>query len=226
MSKSLYLALKFGRISAWIYWSMHDAMVKNNQLTPLGYAFKNYYRYVRPGATVIDAVSNDAEVLALAFTHPQTNDVTVILINTSGVNKDVVLNIPFEHTAFSLYRTSATEQCKDLGVLADLNLSLPANSISTVSTIQGTNVTGVEKKSEGSFSVYPVPSSRKFTVEFHASAGDYSISITDLLGRKVRDVQSARKKSIDVDTTNWIPGIYLVRISGHGKDSVFRISVD
>jgi glucuronoarabinoxylan endo-1,4-beta-xylanase len=135
MSRSLYLAIKFGRISGWIYWYMADVMISNNQLTPLGYAFKNFYRYVRPGAANVSATSSDPEILSLAFDHVADSATTIVLINNGTTMKTVSINvtggsIPSQYT---IYRTSATENCINAGVLsATGTLQLPPQSITTL----------------------------------------------------------------------------------------------
>jgi glucuronoarabinoxylan endo-1,4-beta-xylanase len=132
MARSLYLALKFGKITAWVYWAMADAVITNNELTPLGYAFKNYYRYVRPGAIRVDAQSTDADILALAFKDPANNALTVILINQSDQLKSVTTSSVASQSQFVLYRTSSSENCKDLGTINSSSIVLPAKSISTL----------------------------------------------------------------------------------------------
>jgi glucuronoarabinoxylan endo-1,4-beta-xylanase len=132
MARSLYLALKFGRITAWIYWAMADAVIINNELTPLGYAFKNYYRHIRPGAIRVDAQSTDTDILTLAFKDPVSSALTVILINQSDQQKSVKASFVSSRSQFLLYRTSSSENCRDLGILNSSSIVLPAKSISTV----------------------------------------------------------------------------------------------
>jgi O-glycosyl hydrolase len=225
MSKSLYLALKFGKISAWVYWAMHDSVIKDNSLTPLGYAFKNYYRYVRPGAIVIDAISSDSDVLVLGFKHPVTNDVSIVLINISDETKDVDITIPFEHTELTLYRTSSTENCKDLGILPDYSMSVPGKSISTVTTIKGSGVTGAEKKKNIEVAVYPNPIADRLTLEFSAPGHQCSVQISDLSGKTMTTLSSIMEKKTEIDTRGWGRGLYLVRVTQGEKSSISKILV-
>ncbi len=135
MAKSLYLALRFGHISGWVYWYYADIAIQDNQLTPLGYSFKNFYRYIRPGAVSVDVSVADADVLPLAFVHPTNKTTTVVLINNSGVSKSIRLNISGGSVpaTYQAYRTSATENTADLGSRAGGSvIELPAQSITTL----------------------------------------------------------------------------------------------
>lgn len=224
MSKSLYLAIRFGRISAWVYWSMHDAVVKNNQLTPLGYAFKNFYRYVRPEAKVIEVSSSDAQVLALAFRHPSTQDVSVILINNSSETKDINLSIPFEHGELTVYRTSASDNCRNLGT-TEGNISLPAQSISTVTTIVSDGVTTVEKKSRDRFSVHPNPAAGMLKIALPEDNRTYNVEISDAMGRTIEKLVIDPERKPEIETSQWKDGTYFVRISGAGEAEVYKVLI-
>jgi glucuronoarabinoxylan endo-1,4-beta-xylanase len=46
MAKALHLALRIGKISAWVYWYMTDDIIINNIPNSKFYAFKQYYRYI------------------------------------------------------------------------------------------------------------------------------------------------------------------------------------
>lgn len=225
MSKSLYLAIRFGRISAWVYWSMHDAVVKNNQLTPLGYAFKNFYRYIRPGAKVIEASSSDPQILVLAFRHPETQDLSIILINTSDQSKDISMDIPLEHSELTVYRTSANENCKNLGVLTGDNVVLPPQSISTITTIEGGGVTSVEKKSRDRFTVHPNPASAKLKINLPDDNKKYSVEITDAFGRMITELKVSQERRLEIETAHWQSGAYFVRISGDTLPEVYKILI-
>jgi O-glycosyl hydrolase len=135
MSRALYLALKFGRVTGWVYWYMADAMIVNNVPTKLGYALKNYYRYVRPGAVSVGATSSDPEILSLAFDHATDSSTTIVLINNGTTAKTITLSvsggsIPAQYT---IYRTSSTENCINAGIMpASGSIQLPPQSITTL----------------------------------------------------------------------------------------------
>lgn len=218
MAKSLYLALKFGRISGWVYWSMTDAVINNNQLTPLGYAFKNYYKYIRPGSIMIKAESNDPSVLTVSFIHPGNSDLTIIVINQGNEIKNVSFTSPPEYNDFTLYRTSENENCVEIGIIENTtNITLPPASISTITTIEGAGVVGIEENNDPGFSVYPNPANNKLIVNISGTKPASSITITDHLGRKMASGSSDRVT--EFDTNSWPGGIYYVTIK-HKADSI------
>ncbi len=221
MAKSLYLALKFGHISAWVYWSMNDQIVVNNTLTPLGNAFKQYYRFIRPGAIRIDADSDDPGILTVAFRHPVTNDVAIIVINQTNTDKSVQLETLFDHGDLSLYRTSATENCRELGMLSSETVALPANSISTLSTIAGAGIVHTEKKSELNFRIFPNPAGEEFRIELSESNSRADILVTDLLGRSHHQGSFTGYATLNIQ--GWTKGAYLVHVSTRGGSRVEKI---
>lgn len=135
--RSMYLALRFGDISAWVYWSVSGepgsefSIMANGEPTVLYHASKQYFRYVRPGAIRVDASSEDPEILTLAFKNPSEGSMTLVLINTSDAEKEAVLNIPSRPAEFDVYRTSASENSAEVGKVTD-NLILPTESITTL----------------------------------------------------------------------------------------------
>jgi glucuronoarabinoxylan endo-1,4-beta-xylanase len=221
MSKSLYLAMKFGRISAWVYWAMHEQVIKDNKLTSLGYAFKNYYRFIRPGSMVIEATSSDPEVLVLASKHPDTNDVSIILINNSDAEKNIQLNVPFGHSDLFLYRTSASENCKDLGSVSEV-LSLPSKSVSTITTIRDI-VTNVQKKSEVSINVYPNPAAKTVSVSLPSTSERFTIQVFDASGRKIEELEVSSEGPVRIDTSRWNAGAYFIQVRGNAACSTFKL---
>lgn len=224
MSKSLYLALKFGNISAWVYWSMNDAMVVDNKLTPLGYAFKNYYSFVRPGAVRIGSESTDAGILTVAFRHPETNDLSIVLINQTSEAKSVTLNIPSGHGDLTMYRTSDVQNCANLGVVNGDQISLPANSINTLSTIADGGVVDVEKKSEYKIKVYPNPAGKNVLVELPEGIGQSTLKVIDPKGKLIlNDRIDARR--LDVDTRSWAGGTYIFQISTPRETTMHRVVI-
>lgn len=135
--RSMYLALRFGDISAWVYWSVSGepgsefSIMANGEPTVLYHASKQYFRYIRPGAIRVDASSEDPEILTLAFKNPSEGSMTLVLINTSEAEKEVVLNIPSRPAGFDVYRTSASENSAEVGKVTD-SIILPTESITTL----------------------------------------------------------------------------------------------
>lgn len=149
MAKSLYLALKFGHISGWVYWYFADVAIQNNQLTPLGYAFKNFYRYIKPGASMVESSSTDAAILNLAFINPN-GEIVILLINNASTTKTASLSLPAEITELRTWRTSSSQNTEYLGKSNPASLSLPAQSITTL-VYAGTPFPTIDKPHQFTF---------------------------------------------------------------------------
>lgn len=141
LSKAMYTALKFGNVSAWVFWTlstftldeyslMSSAGTKSNRY----YASKNFYHWIRPGAIRISAeTAESSKLYALAFTHAANKETTLVLINDNAEPQTVKLAGTGLPVNFSQFTTTATDNCIDAGTvnIAD-NISLPANSVVTL----------------------------------------------------------------------------------------------
>jgi glucuronoarabinoxylan endo-1,4-beta-xylanase len=130
MAKSLYLGLKFGQISGWVYWAMADVVIKDNKLTPLGRSFQQYYRFLRPGTIMIDASTTDKDLLIVAG--KKDENLAIIVINNSEVDKAINLvgnNLP---ETYFVNRTSKLENFKNLSGTGKNEIFIKAQSITTL----------------------------------------------------------------------------------------------
>jgi MYXO-CTERM domain-containing protein len=96
------------------------------------YVSKQYYRYIRPGAQMVDAKSSDSNVLAVAFDNTQIGAFTIVAINTGTAATPLTLagsNLPSSYEAI---RTSASENAVDLGTVTAGDITLPPSSITTL----------------------------------------------------------------------------------------------
>ena len=142
LAQGIYAALYYGHASGWVWWqgselgtgapNEFDLMSSVTIRGKKYYVAKNYYRYIRPGAQMVQAASDDSEVLVAAFDHTAANALTIIAINAGEASKSVTLtgaNLP---TTFQAYRTSATEDCAGVGPMAPASVTLPARSITSL----------------------------------------------------------------------------------------------
>lgn len=141
LANAIHSALKYGRVSAWVWWSFSEpkssgySLMTNGVPTSRYYTSKNYYKYVRPGAVMIKAESKDPDIRVTAFNHKERKTLTVVLINNSDATKTIDIghygsNIPAE---YKVYRTSATENCTDDGVVSTTQpVILPPDSVTTL----------------------------------------------------------------------------------------------
>lgn len=138
---AIYSALKYGQISAWIWWQGSELGGAPGQYTLMGgtkylgkryYVSKQFYRFIRPGARMVQVTSTDSDLFVVAFSHSTMNAFTIVAINAASRDKKLMLGgaeVPVSYTA---YRTSAQEDCKDLGAVANGDIVLKADSITTL----------------------------------------------------------------------------------------------
>ena len=141
LSKAMYTAIAFGNVSEWLHWSLSTGTLDQYSLMSSSgikskryYVSKNFYNYVRPGAYRISASAPDqSNIYPLAFKHDIENSQTIILINDSTVSKAVKLSGDGLAEQFSMYVTSANDDCKDYGIFNTSDgFLLPANSVITL----------------------------------------------------------------------------------------------
>ena len=149
LSKAIYNALKYGKLNAWVWWSLNDnqsppsaehyALMYNANPTKNYYVSKNYYRYIRPGAVQVESSSSSLDVSVLSFKNPgsatYTNvkpQFTVVLINNATSARTVSLAGRSLPTTLKAYRTSSSENCVAVADATPSSITLPAQSITTL----------------------------------------------------------------------------------------------
>lgn len=141
LAQAIYAGLYHGHMSAWVWWqgsqlgtSAPDEYGLMSSTTKRGkkyYVSKNYYRYVRPGAQMVTASSDDPEILVAAFDHDASKAFTLVAINGSKSSKTIALTGGNLAGQLQAYRTSASEDCADVGPVVPSSITLPARSITT-----------------------------------------------------------------------------------------------
>ena len=143
LAQAIYAGLYYGHMTAWLYWqgsggttpadlNENDLMAGPENPGKNYYVSKQYYRYIRPGAQMVDVKSSDANVLAVAFDNTQMGAFTVVAINTGTTATPLTIagdNLPSSYKAI---RTSASENAVDLGTVVPGNITLPPSSITTL----------------------------------------------------------------------------------------------
>ena len=141
LAKAMYTAIKFGNVSAWLYWSLstttldsYSLMSSSGEKSKRYFASKNFYKYIRPGTVRRDAVTTEGNnIYTLAFQNDSDNTVSLILINDNDSPKAITLqgnNLPAQ---FSKIITSMSDDAKDYGVVNSNEVMLmPAKSIVTL----------------------------------------------------------------------------------------------
>ena len=141
LGKAMYTAITYGNVSAWIFWSLstgtldaYSLMSSSGVKSKRYYTSKNLYHYVRPGAYRIGAAAPDqSSIYPLAFKHDTENSETIVLINDSTITRAVRLSGSGLSTQFSMFVTSATDDCKDYGIINTIDgILLPSKSVITL----------------------------------------------------------------------------------------------
>jgi O-glycosyl hydrolase len=142
LAQSIYAALYHGHLAAWVWWQGSELgnsapgefglMSSTTKRGKKYYVSKQFYRYIRPGAQMVQAASDDPEVLVAAFEHPITSAFTVIAINAGTTGKTATISGAGVPAEFQAYRTSTSENCANLGTVTPATLALPARSITTL----------------------------------------------------------------------------------------------
>jgi MYXO-CTERM domain-containing protein len=143
LAQAIYAGLYYGHITAWLYsqgsggttpadLNESDLMAGPDNPGKNYYVSKQYYRYIRPGAQMVDAKSSDANILAVAFDNTQMGAFTIVALNTGTAATPLTLagnNLPSSYKAI---RTSASENAVDLGTVSAGSITLPPSSITTL----------------------------------------------------------------------------------------------
>jgi O-glycosyl hydrolase len=143
LAQAIYAGLYYGHMTAWLYrqGSGGTTPADLNELDLMAgpdnpgknyYVSKQYYRYIRPGAQMVDAKSSDSSVLAVAFDNTQMGAFTIVAINTGAAATPLTLagnNLPSSYKAI---RTSASENAVELGTVSAGSITLPPSSITTL----------------------------------------------------------------------------------------------
>jgi hypothetical protein len=218
MAKSLYLGLRFGHISGWVYWAMADHVVKNNRLTPLGRAFQQYYRFLVPGTVMVKAVTPDNDLLVVAGI--KEGNLIVIIINNADQEKTIRLegdNLP---AAYHMYRTSANENFKQLPVTGLNGIIMKPKSITTLSNA-GLPTAMHESACRNEVLVYPNPAQDKIIVK--NGRGCY-LTLHDFKGGcLLTQLLYDPEQVIDVGMLR--PGVYMVTLTGKEQLITQKITI-
>jgi O-glycosyl hydrolase len=138
---AIYSALNFGHASAWVWWQGSELGGAPGQYTLMGgtqylgkryYVSKNFYRYIRPGAQMLKVTTTEADLFLVAFTHPIMNSFTIVAINTGTSDKTLGIGGSSIPATFDAYRTSASEDCASVGSMTNGQITLKADSITTL----------------------------------------------------------------------------------------------
>ncbi len=157
--KWIHEAFVHGNVGTWQTWVMIDRGSRSssnmrgfvhsknwppdefdsNGITKVGYAFRQFARWVRPGAVRVDAASDDPHLLVSAYRHPEQETFTVVAINDATSERTVTFTVDNLEGIDSLeaHRTSASDDGVYVGDITVVGNSfiftLPPESTTTFS---------------------------------------------------------------------------------------------
>jgi O-glycosyl hydrolase len=144
----LYVGLKYGQISGWIWdtdggssCDNNYALMCNNQHTNRSRVTKHFYAFVRPDAVMVNATPQDTSIHVVAFNQKASQTLTAVIVNL-GAAKTVSMtgaNLPANWTK---YTTSASKHLANEGSVSGASIALDANS---VVSLTGTYTVGVRQ---------------------------------------------------------------------------------
>jgi hypothetical protein len=138
LAGNIFNALECGNASAWVFWSFSVSegsavygLVVGNRPTSRYYVSKQYYKFIRPGAVRVDAVS--AGIPAIAFMDDNAKTVSVILLNNTTLPQTIEIKGKGLPTEWEAYTTSNARNCeKGKNVGQDGLIVLPPRSLTTL----------------------------------------------------------------------------------------------
>ncbi|MEM7624553.1 MAG: hypothetical protein AAF333_02875 [Planctomycetota bacterium] len=165
----MHNALVHGRASAYVYWQFLDAgdvdqytlldaeHLDDPESSKKYAAYKHFSRYVRPGATRLDAtfangkasIGGNSEydtknsLNLSAFYHETDGRLTYVLVNMLDEARSLTLTLPtgMSPEAFEVFRTSADESFESVAGVAvvdgQLTYTVPALSVTTLTALVG-----------------------------------------------------------------------------------------
>jgi glucuronoarabinoxylan endo-1,4-beta-xylanase len=141
LAQAMHAALYHGKVAAWLWWQGSELAGMNEfslmQGTTVGRRYhvsKHFYRFIRPGARMVTAHSDDREISVAAFEHARLDNFVAVLLNTGYVPKTVRLEgvgLPF---AYDAYVTNAEQNLAEgkPGVVYRDRVVLPPRSVTTL----------------------------------------------------------------------------------------------
>jgi hypothetical protein len=138
LAGNIFNALDCGNASAWVFWSFSVSeggpeygLVVSNRPSSRYYVSKQYYKFIRPGATRIGATS--ASIPAIAFKDDAAKTVSVLLLNNTDQPQTIELKGKGLPSQWESYTTSNSRNCeKGKNVGADGLIILPPSSVTTL----------------------------------------------------------------------------------------------
>ncbi|MBD3243526.1 MAG: hypothetical protein GF331_23250 [Chitinivibrionales bacterium] len=238
MTKGLHIALRHGRISAWVYWYWGNAdqvlsnsiimgRLGNTQPAVGFYLFKPYYRYVRPGYQQVGSSSSNPDVLVTAY--ERDGNLTVVALNEGHTEHTMDLTVSGANTPSSVkvVQTARDRYAVHIGDgVAPAGISLPARSVTAIYTgSPETEAPDFHGWGNSPVSKPLVPREAGPDISVIGNrislpmSTDYQITLVELNGRST-STRRGFGKTAELLTPDMASGVYIARIEVPGIQSL------
>jgi glucuronoarabinoxylan endo-1,4-beta-xylanase len=238
----MHNCLVYGNVSGFFHWTIVSTNAGSRAFVILDgstytlnhayWAFRQYSKAIHYGWKRVGADIDEDSLRISAYISPDKYDLSVVVINISHNNDSLDLNVPnFNISGANILRTSATEKCDLVDYYNGSKLNLPARSITTISTLEINDVSGIEEEDYDSpnradislAQNYPNPFSAATSIEYSIrEEGFVRLAIYDVSGREVRTlvarIMPAGKHTVSVELNGLSSGIYFYRLEAGGKN--------
>jgi len=174
-----------------------------------------------------DALNTETDILLYSFgMPPQTGEAIIDSTNqTVTVEVEYGTDLTDLVTTFIL-STGATATIGGVGQESGVTANDFTNSVTYVVTAEDgltvqdwvvtvDIVTGIHENSIQNINIYPNPFTNQTTIKFHnPNCSNYLLSVFNLKGRKVSELDNINSDKIDFERGNLPRGVYLVELSG------------
>jgi len=222
---NIYNAVVSGKINLWCILTNN-----NDETEKLIWQAIKVTNKIKANSTRCEAVSTDAAILSLGFTHFDNQTLSTLLTNSGNTEKSVKLTGSILPVELEVYTTSVGKNAVLLGKLNKANnytIALPANSISFASGKAAIPLAVAEENlaPEASFSLYPNPANNEVIANI-TRAGVQSLSIYNQLGGKVAHYElTGLENEYVFNISTLASGIYSVQAQTGTRKFANRLSI-
>jgi O-glycosyl hydrolase len=218
-------ALTVGQESAWAYWQLTDGNPvgietltdsTNLQNSPKYVAAKHFFRYIRPNSICVNTtITGSTALAASAFLHITNGTMTIVLINSSNIPVQAVINSPAQPAGILSWQTFTSSngsywQASTNTITNGMaNVSVPGYGVVTLYGL-APPMLSASTATNGQINLFWPPSANGFLLQSTTNLA-FSSSWTNV----------ARSLIISNGVSN---GLVSVTVTGSGRSAFYRLA--
>lgn len=242
LALKIHQALTTGMQSAWVHWtfvdSNSDGTVSDYGITnqaaglqsPKYNAIKHFFKFIRPDSRRFHVnTASNASVLCSSYFNQKDNALTMVLINTSSSNENVIINIPEKNKSLMFndylsWENNYFNSSSKTFVSGTLALTMPPYSVRTL-TGKYDLFSGNNKYAKLDHHVVFDSERNLLTIEGENIADLKNIIITDISSglSSVAIVLGVSSAGRFVQIPNLVPGVYFINYQINDKTFCTKI---